>query len=124
MKKGLIAIMLAFASITVFAQRPDANATPEERAKTQTASLTESLKLTEDQQKQVYSLNLDRAKKMQEMRASQNGDRTQMRESMEKFNTDLAKVLTPEQQEKYKKIMEERRGNRGGGGGGGGGPRR
>jgi periplasmic protein CpxP/Spy len=120
MRKGLIAIIMAFVSISAFAQRPDANATPEERAKTQTASLTESLKLTEDQQKQVYTLNLDRAKKMQEMRASQNQDRSQMRESMEVFNKELAKVLTPEQQEKYAKILEERRANRGGGGGGGG----
>lgn len=117
MKKGLIAIMMAFASITAFAQRPDANATPEERAKTQTASLTESLKLSDDQQKQVYTLNLDRAKKMQEMRSSGNMDREKMRESMEAFNKDLAKVLTPEQQAQYKKILEERRGNRGGGGG-------
>lgn len=112
-------MIMAFASITAFAQRPNANATPEERAKTQTASLTESLTLSEEQQKQVYTLNLDRAKKMQEMRNSQNGDRTQMRESMENFNKELTKVLTPEQQEKYKKILEERRSNRGGGGGGG-----
>ncbi|WP_149244516.1 hypothetical protein [Dyadobacter sp. 32] len=122
MRKGLIAMIMALASITAFAQRPDANATPEERAKNQTASLTESLTLSEEQQKQVYTLNLDRAKKMQEMRNSQNADRTQMRESMENFNKELAKVLTPEQQEKYKKILEERRSNRGGGGGGG--PRR
>ena len=119
MRKGLIAIIMAFASITAFAQRQDSNATPEDRAKTQTATLTENLKLSEDQQKQVYDLNLARAKKMQEMRNSQNQDRSQMRESMENFNKDLAKVLTPEQQEKYTKMMEERRANRGGGGGGG-----
>jgi len=119
MKKGLLAMMMAFASIASFAQRPDANATPEERAKTQTASLTESLKLSEEQQKQVYTLNLDRAKKMQEMRAAGDVDREKMRESMDVFNKNLAKVLTPEQQEKYAKILEERRGNRGGGGGGG-----
>jgi Spy/CpxP family protein refolding chaperone len=119
MKKGLIAMMMALVSFTAFAQRPDANATPEERAKSQTASLTESLKLTEDQQKQVYTLNLERAKKMQEMRNSQNQDRSQMRTSIENFNKELAKVLTPEQQEKYTKMMEERRNNRGGGGGGG-----
>ena len=120
MKKGLLAIFMAFTSITAFAQREGANATPEDRAKTQTASLTESLKLSEDQQKQVYTMQLDRAKKMQEMRAAGDMDREKMRASTENFNKELAKVLTPEQQEKYTKIMEERRANRGGGGGGGG----
>ena len=116
MRKGLIAIMFAFASITAFAQRPDTNRTPEQRAEAQTKTMTESLKLSEDQQKQIYTLNLDRAKKMEELRDSQNQDRSKMRESMEAFNTELSKVLTPEQQEKYKTMMEERRNNRGGGG--------
>ncbi|TDE16191.1 hypothetical protein [Dyadobacter psychrotolerans] len=117
MKKGLFAILLAFASITAFAQRPDANATPEQRAEAQTKTLTESLKLTEDQQKQVYALNLERGKQMMEMRSAQTPDREKMRESMEAYNTALVKILTPEQQESYKKIMEERRGQGGGGGG-------
>ena len=116
MKKGLFAILLAFASFTAFAQRPDANATPEQRAEAQTKTLTESLKLTEDQQKQVYALNLERGKQMVEMRSAQTPDREKMRESMEAYNTALIKILTPEQQESYKKIMEERRGQGGGGG--------
>ena len=119
MKKGIIAIMLAFASIPAFAQRDNAKMTAEARAENQTKSLTESLKLTEEQQKQVYALNLSRAQKMDEMRNSQDADRSKMRESMEAFNTELQKVLTPEQQEKYKAAMEERRKN----GGMGRGPR-
>ena len=115
MRKGLIAMMLAFASITAFAQRPDNNMTAEQRAENQTKMMTESLKLSADQQKQIYPLNLDRAKKMEEMRNAQTQDRSKMRESMEAFNTELSKVLTPEQQEKYKTMMEERRNNRGGG---------
>ena len=71
--------MFAFASITAFAQRPDANATPEQRAEAQTKTMTENLKLSDDQQKQVYALNLDRSKKMQELRDSQNQDRSKMR---------------------------------------------
>ena len=118
MKKVLIAILMAFASITAFAQRQDSNITVEQRAENQTKILTESLKLTAEQQKQVYALNLDRAKKMEEMRSSQNQDREAMRASMQTFNTELSKVLTPEQQEKYKTQQEERR-NRGGGGGDG-----
>ncbi|WP_254411229.1 DUF4890 domain-containing protein [Dyadobacter diqingensis] len=119
MRKGIIAMMLAFASISAYAQRDNAKLTPEARAENQTKSLTESLGLTEEQQKQVYTLNLTRAQKMEEMRNSQDVDRSKMRESMEAFNTELQKVLTPEQQEKYKTVMEERRKN----GGAGRGPR-
>ena len=122
MKKGLIALMLAFVSISAFAQRPDANATVEQRAENQTKMMMESLKLTEDQQKQIYALNLGRAKQMEEMRSGGSPDREKMRASMETFNTEVTKILTPEQQETYKKMMEERR-NRGGGGQRGGGPR-
>jgi Spy/CpxP family protein refolding chaperone len=118
MRKGLMAMLLAFASITAFAQRQDGDRTPEQRAENQTKTMTENLQLTEDQQKQVYALNLDRAKKMEELRTSQNQDRSQMRASMEAFNAELAKVLTAEQQEKYKTMLAERRGN-----GGGRGPR-
>lgn len=114
MKKVLIALVLTLAGLTSFAQRQDDNRTPEQRAEAQTKSLTESLKLSEDQQKQVYALNLDRVKKMAEMRNGQAPDREKMRASMEAYNTELAKVLTPEQQEIYKKEMEERR-SRGGG---------
>lgn len=113
MKRGIIAMMMAFASITAFAQRDMAKMTPEARAENQTKSLTESLKLTEEQQKQVYTLNLTRAQKMEELRSAQQSDRSEMKESMEKFNTELNKVLTPEQQEKYKTAMEERRKNGG-----------
>ena len=109
MKKVLIALLLTFVGFTSFAQRRDDNRTPEQRAEAQTKSLTESLKLTEDQQKQVYTLNLDRMKQMAEMRNSQAPDREKMRASMEAYNTELSKVLTPEQQETYKKEMEERR---------------
>lgn len=103
--------MLAFASISAYAQRDNSKLTAEARAENQTKSLTESLALTAEQQKQVYTLNLTRAQKMDEMRNAQDADRSKMRESMEVFNTELQKVLTPEQQEKYKTVMEERRKN-------------
>lgn len=122
MKKTLLAILLAFASFTTYAQR-GGNMTAEQRAENQTKTLTENLKLSEDQQKQVYNLSLARAQKMQEMREAQNIDREQMRASMETFNTEVAKILTVEQQEKYKTMLEDRRNNRGGGGGGGRDPR-
>ncbi|TLV01246.1 DUF4890 domain-containing protein [Dyadobacter luticola] len=118
MRKTMFAFLLAFASMTAFAQRGDSGMTPEARAENQTKTLTENLKLSDDQKKQVYDLSLARAKKMQEMRDSQKMDREQMRASMETFNTEIAKILTVEQQEKYKTMLEDRRNNRGGGNGG------
>ena len=113
MKKTFFALILAFVSITAFAQRQDANTTPEQRAEAQTKTLKENLSLSDDQQKQVYTLSLARAQKMKEMRDAQKMDRTEMRASMETFNTEIAKILTVEQQEKYKTMLEDRRNNRG-----------
>lgn len=118
MRKGLIALFLFLGSLTAFAQRPNDDRTPEQRAEMQTKSLTKNLNLSEEQQKKVYALNLERSKQMAEMRNSQDRDRDKMRASMETYNTELQKLLTPEQKESYKKMTEERR-SRGGRGGNG-----
>tara|TARA_R110002124_G_scaffold153871_6_gene320896 strand:+ start:179 stop:556 length:378 start_codon:yes stop_codon:yes gene_type:complete len=119
MKKVVMLMMLAFASLTVFAQRNN-DATPEERADRQTKQLTKSLALTEDQEKKVYALNLDRMKEMEEMRKSQSTDREKMKASQDKYQAEVGKILTAEQMEKYKATMTERRGGGGQGGQGGG----
>lgn len=111
MKKGILAMLLAFATMSAFAQRQGSGGTPEERAKMQTTSLTESLKLTEAQQKQVYTLNLERATKMKEMRDAQNQDREAMKTSMQAYETALEKVLTPEQLKQHQANIAERRKN-------------
>lgn len=113
MRKGLIALILTLISFATFAQRQDSETTPEQRAENQTKTMTERLDLSDEQQKQVYALNLARVQKMQEMRESQTRDRSQMRASMETFNTEIAKILTVEQQEKYKTMLEDRRNNGG-----------
>ncbi|MCE7059117.1 Spy/CpxP family protein refolding chaperone [Dyadobacter sp. CY343] len=115
MRKILFVFLLTFATVTAFAQRQGGggNMTAEQRAENQTKTLTENLNLSEDQKKQVYNLSLARAQKMQELREKSNGDRSEMRASMETFNNEIAKILTVEQQEKYKTMLEDRRGNRG-----------
>ncbi|MCE7066760.1 hypothetical protein [Dyadobacter sp. CY326] len=120
MKKTLMAMLLAFFSITAFAQRQDSDMTPEKRAENQVKTMNEKLNLSEDQQKQIYNLSLARAQKVKELREAQTVDRDQIRASMETFNNEVAKILTVEQQEKYKTMLEDRRG---GGGGGSRGPR-
>ncbi|WP_082213342.1 hypothetical protein [Dyadobacter psychrophilus] len=129
MKKTMLAMIMALFSIAAFAQRQDSDVTPEKRAENQTKQMTEKLNLSEDQQKQIYNLSLARAQKVKEMREAQTIDREQMRASMETFNNEVAKLLTVEQQEKYKTMLEDRRGgdrrggDRRGDNGGGGGPR-
>jgi periplasmic protein CpxP/Spy len=127
MKKTMLAMLMAFFSITAFAQRQNSDVTPEQRAENQVKMMTEKLSLSEDQQKQIYNLTLARTQKMKELREAQTADREQMRTSMETYNNEVAKLLTVEQQEKYKTMLEDRRGGgdpRGGDRRGGGrGPR-
>ena len=113
MRKLVFVFLLTFATVSAFAQRQGGNITPEQRAENQTRNLAENLNLSEDQKKQVYNLSLARAQKMQELREKSNGDRSEMRASMETFNNEIAKVLTVEQQEKYKTMQEDRRAGRG-----------
>ncbi len=97
------------------AQQRGGGGTPEERAKRQTDRLTEQLSLNADQEKQVLALNLERVKKMDEARAAgDNGGRDAFRASQEEYSKKLAAILTPEQQEKFKKMQAEMR-QRGGG---------
>ncbi|PWJ58463.1 hypothetical protein CLV98_104323 [Dyadobacter jejuensis] len=114
MKKGLMIIMLAMASMTAFAQRPNNSGTAEERAEAQTKRMTESLKLSEDQQKQVYALTLDRMQSMEEMRKSQSMDRDKMKASNEAYQAKMNEILTPEQQEQLKTMNSDRQGQGGG----------
>ncbi|MCE7069990.1 DUF4890 domain-containing protein [Dyadobacter sp. CY327] len=110
MKKTMLAMLMALFSIAAFAQRQDSDMTPEKRAENQTKQMTEKLNLSEDQQKQVYNLTLARTQKMKELRDAQTADREQMRASMETYNNEVAKILTVEQQEKYKTMLDDRRG--------------
>ncbi|HEV7348598.1 DUF4890 domain-containing protein [Telluribacter sp.] len=107
MKKVLLAMMLLVVSMTAFAQRGGGDRTPEQRAENQTKLMTEKLGLSEKQQKQVYTLNLNRGQKMQALRESQN--REGMRAEQENFRKELSAILTPDQQEKYKAMQQEMR---------------
>jgi len=99
--------MFLVAGTAVFAQqRGDFRADPEKRAEVQTNRMTEQLGLTDDQRKQVLALNLERTKKMEELRKSvMDGQRATMRN----YESSLKEVLTTEQQEKLKANRKEAR---------------
>lgn len=114
MRKLMMMLGLLVLGTASYAQR-GGNATPEMRAERQTKMMTEKLGLSEDQQKQVYTLQLARGQKMQELREAQNRDG--MKTANEDFQKNLAAILTPDQAKKYEEMEAEMRANRGQGGG-------
>lgn len=101
---------------------------PEEMVKMRVERMTKELQLTPEQAAQVETLYKEQAKesakRREEMRNSgQRPDMEQMRAQMEKegkaMDEKMAKILTPEQNEKYLKMQAERRKGPGMGGPGG-----
>jgi hypothetical protein len=98
---------------------------PEERAKSETATIKEKCGLDATQEKKVYDLLLVNGKKMQQEREkmtnSGSGPSDEMRAKMTKMrdelNNEMKKIMTAEQYTKYEKYLEERRAQRQGGGG-------
>ncbi len=75
--------------------------TVEERAQKRTDQMTKNLELTEDQAKKVYEINLEHAKKMEELRK-------QKKAQNDKTKAELDKVLTDEQKKKAEELKKER----------------
>ena len=102
------------------------NMDPAERAKQQTASMTEKLALSEAQTNKVGEINLKYANKTKAARDEADGDWESMRETMGAIraeqNKELQTVLTADQWTQWQKEQEEMRANRGGRPGGPNGP--
>ncbi|UKJ05785.1 hypothetical protein [Solitalea lacus] len=111
MKKLALAIVTLLIATTMFAQERQPRSA-EERASMQTQQLTKKLALTDDQQKKVHEINLSSAKKVDELREANAGDRAAMMEGMKKINeekeTALKAVLTEKQWADYEVLKKER----------------
>jgi hypothetical protein len=126
-KIGILLMMFVMASFMGIAQNSEGGQqrSPEERAKSETATIKEKCGLDASQEKKVYDLLLANGKKMQQEREnmtnSGGGPSDEMREKMKKMrdelNKEMKKILTAEQYIKYEKYLEERRAQRQGGGG-------
>jgi hypothetical protein len=90
------------------------NKSPEERAKMITQKMKEQLKLTADQEKKTYAINLKYAKKNEEVRKLT--DEAAMRKTIQTNNKDrdneLKGVFTADQFKSYQKMLEERKAQR------------
>lgn len=104
--------MLSIWSTNLSAQRGGRDSSPEQRAEQESALMRDSLGLSDAQYNKVYEINLDYAKKMQELRNNAEGDWSSMREAFaalrQEQNEALKKVLTTEQYEKWQRIQRQR----------------
>lgn len=116
MKKLLIICGLLFSVIT-FANAQDGQGrrggTPEERAKRQTETLAEKLKLSDDQKAKVSAIYLEQGTKMRKLRDSLGDDRTAWRGVMLKANEQaeakITAVLNDDQKKAFATWVAERR---------------
>ena len=109
---AMITLLVSAFAFTAFGQQQRERRQPrssEEIAKMRTEQLTKSLSLTEEQQKEVYTLNFERAEKMKAAREDQSARGADMREEMKADRERLEKILTPEQRETLKKQEADRR---------------
>lgn len=121
MKRLGILLMMAFTLGLFASAQPQSpgRMNPENMAKRETATLKEKLNLSTDQEKKVYNIHLESAKKIAEVRQSmgKNADRSVIHEKMTEIREEqkqaMKKVLTSEQFAAYNKYLEERHSQRG-----------
>jgi Spy/CpxP family protein refolding chaperone len=122
MKKYTVALISTLALSAFVAVVPASRAADKEPAprgerqgnqQDRMARLVEELKLTKEQQDKLKPIFEEQAKKTRELREDTTVAREDRREKMTKLreetNAKINKVLTTEQQEKYKKMQEQRR---------------
>lgn len=114
MKKAILTLVVAVAAITGSYAQADkrAKVTPEQRAERSTALMEEKLKLTPEQKKKVYALEVDRIKKAEEWRkedlASREDKKKRRTSFMRESKSKMVKVLTPEQQQSLTALRKEK----------------
>lgn len=131
MKKGiLVTLLIAGIGFGTFAQeakparkerpqfekrgpRQGGGFTAEERAEVYAKRMQKNLNLTDEQYKKVLAINIEQAKKQEELRAAHKAEMKATREKMKAQHQDLSKkyesVLTPEQLKKFKEEQEKRK---------------
>ena len=78
-----------------------ANVTPEQRATRQVEAMKQTLNLTPDQVTKLQDVQTKFAKDQEQLRASKQGARQDMKAKMDAYNSQVKSILTPEQYQKY-----------------------
>lgn len=120
MKKSLLFVMMLLLVVgTSFGQKGKPaqknNASPEMRAKRQTANLTKELLLSTDQQTKVYDLILARMNSLSQVKAKYKGAvkekeqrKTELKAVRDNYEQGMKATLSPEQFEKWSKARAEK----------------
>lgn len=94
-------------------QRQGGGFTAEERAEVYAKRMQKNLNLSDEQYKKVLAINIEQAKKQEELRAAHKAEMQATREKLKAQHQDLSKkyesVLTPEQLKKFKEEQEKRK---------------
>ncbi|MBK1440348.1 periplasmic heavy metal sensor [Parapedobacter sp. ISTM3] len=88
--------------------RPEHPRSAEEIAKMRTDRLAENLGLSDEQQKEVYALNLEKAEKLKATREERAAKMAELRSEMKADQERLNDILTEEQREMLKQQQAER----------------
>lgn len=105
MKKLAIALFALVFGLAANAQPQQRGGTPEEKAQRLTDRMKTELNLTDEQVKQVYEINLEMAKGMDEI---DKGNKEARQEVQSAYKKKLATVLNDEQLAKAKEMRKKR----------------
>lgn len=109
MKKILVLAFAALFTMSAFAQ-DKRQSTPEARAEKVTNKMKEKLNLSDEQVAKIKAINLDAAKKKDELKGKGKDERKEMRTKIKNIETDrdnkILEVLTDEQKAQYNKMKE------------------
>lgn len=85
-----------------------AKLSPEELAKKKTDHMTKSLALDKSQEKAIYDLNLEHAKKQEALRTERRALKKKVEFEKTNHKTNISDILTDEQKAKMEEIRAER----------------
>lgn len=108
--KIILLVITTMLSTALFAQQPKDRKPldPKENAEKMTAMMKDKLLLTPEQEKKVYEINFEFAKKRQDM-MKEEGEKANKRADLMKERTEkMNKILTTEQKAKMEQMMERK----------------
>ena len=111
MKKLILAAFALVFSIGIFAQQPQRGERrefkPEDMAAMQANRMKKELNLDDKQYQSVYNLFLKRARPQQGQQVDREARRAEMQKRHEAMQTELKKILTPEQYAQYEEMQKK-----------------
>ena len=115
MKKIILTVAIALTAFTAsYAQKDNKpKLTPEQRAEKVASNLKTKLALSDEQQKKVYQIQVEKMKKAEEWRKANHEAMESKREERQAFmkanDAKLQEVLTADQKKTYEALRQERK---------------